>query len=67
MQAVIFRIILRYVAAFLIAKGLLSTETVQFIAGDPSFDAMIEIAAGIVLGGMVEGWYALARRMGWST
>jgi len=58
----IIRIILRYGAGFLVAKGYLTPSDGTFLATDPD----IIMAAGAILGVVTEGWYALATRLGWA-
>lgn len=58
----IVRIVLRYAAGVLLAKGLLPQEIADMIANDPELAAMVGV--GIMAG--VEGFYVLARRFGWS-
>jgi len=58
----IIRIVLRYGAGILLAKGLLPQEIADMLANDPEIAATCGLA--IMIG--VEGCYALARRWGWS-
>lgn len=67
MTGVIIRILLRYLAAALVARGLITTDLGAALAGDAEIIAVLELAAGAVIGVAVEGWYILARRFGWST
>lgn len=62
-MAALARIILRYGAGFLIAKGFLDKGTGDMLAVDP--DIQLALAAGLMI--LSEGWYWLAKRMGWST
>lgn len=57
------RIFLRYVAGLLLAREIIPDWMADMIANDP------EIAAGLglLVAGIAEGAYALARRMGWKT
>lgn len=66
MVSVIIRILLRYVAAALVAKGLLSPGLGEYITDDPEVAALVEIAAGVAAGAAAELWYTLARRFGWA-
>lgn len=66
MASVITRILLRYVAAVLITKGLLSPDMGDVFL-DPGIIAGIEVAVGMLLGLVAEGWYYVAKRMGWDT
>ncbi|TSJ60503.1 hypothetical protein FO470_17280 [Starkeya sp. 3C] len=61
------RIALRYVAGFLVAKGLLSGTDGDFLSSDPDVAFVVEAGAGFALGFAVEGFYWLAKRMGWRT
>lgn len=64
MTAVIARIALRYISGALVIKGLLPADS--GIATDPDVINLIEVALGLALGAATEGWYMLARRMGWA-
>lgn len=57
------RILLRYLAGFLLLKGMLPQDIADQIANDP--DLVMLIGGGIMLG--VEGFYFVAKRMGWRT
>jgi hypothetical protein len=67
MTAVVVRIALRYIAGFLVAKGLVTTDLGAGLASDPDVLNVMTILAGFVLGGIAEGFYWLARRFGWGT
>lgn len=67
MEAVLARIALRYLAGALIARGLLGIDDVNTLLTDPDVAALIEIAMGAAIAAATEGFYALARRFGWST
>jgi hypothetical protein len=67
MTSVIIRILLRYAAALLVAKGLLSPDVGDVVSNDPDLVAVIEVAAGMIIGVAAECWYFLARNYGWST
>lgn len=64
MTAVIARIALRYISGALVIKGLLPADS--GIATDPDVINLIEVALGLAIGVATEGWYMLARRMGWA-
>lgn len=64
MTSVIIRILLRYIAALLVARGFLSPESSDF-ASDPDVVEVVQIALGAGIGIIVEAWYYLARRFGW--
>lgn len=64
---VAIRIGLRYLASALIVKGLLSPELGEALQKDPEVLAAIQVALGVAAGAISEGWYWLAKRMGWRT
>jgi len=66
MAAVIARIILRYGAGFLVAKGLLAPEAGAQLSTDPDMQMLLQVGAGGVAFVVSEGWYFFARRMGWA-
>ncbi|MBN7755499.1 hypothetical protein JYP46_01565 [Nitratireductor aquimarinus] len=66
-MSVIARIILRYVAGFLIAWGLLTKDDMGLVLTDPQLNSWIEIGAGVLFGFIGETWYRLAKRLGWAT
>lgn len=57
------RIILRYIAGYLVLYGLVPQEIADMISNDPD----IAIAVGAVLVAAVEIFYALAKKFGWQT
>lgn len=61
------RIALRYVAGFLVARGLVSAYDGDFLASDPDVMMMAELGLGFAVGAAVELWYRFAKRMGWPT
>lgn len=61
-MTVAIRIGLRYVAGYLVFKGIIPTELADAIANDPE----VAIAIGGALTLAVEGAYQLARRFGWA-
>lgn len=60
---VYIRIALRYLAGYLVLKGILPEELANAIANDPE----LAVAIGVAIGVVVEGAYALARKLGWKT
>ncbi|KQZ81864.1 hypothetical protein ASD64_08880 [Mesorhizobium sp. Root157] len=62
MASVIIRIGLRYGAAYLVARGLLSPDDGATLATDHD----VQMLLGTAMGAVAEGWYYLARRFGWS-
>lgn len=65
-MSVFIRIALRYGAGILVTRGLLGESDGNMLASDPQVAAALEVAAGAVLGAISEGWYMLARRLGWA-
>lgn len=57
------RIGLRYLAGYLVLKGVLPQEIATAIEQDPELAGAI----GALIMVCVEGFYALARKMGWRT
>lgn len=55
------RIALRYGVG-----GIVGYEVGQNLAADPDVIAVVTVGASAVAGLITEGWYLLARRMGWS-
>lgn len=66
-MGVLIRILLRYAAAALVAKGLLSPGVGDMLALDPDVSAVLEILAGGMAAAGAELWYVVAKRMGWAT
>lgn len=64
MAEVIIRIALRYVAAFLAAKGFLTPEAGSAVASDPDIAQGIEIGLGLLVGMAAEFWYWTASSAG---
>lgn len=64
---VLIRILLRYFAMFLVAKGFFSPELGDLFGSDPDILAMAQVVAGLVAGLVAEGWYVIAKRFGWRT
>lgn len=65
-MSVFIRILLRYGAGFLIARGFLGENDGNMLAADPEVAAALELAAGTALGVVSEVWYMIARRLGWA-
>jgi hypothetical protein len=65
MTLVIIRILLRYLAAMLVARGLLSGDISNLFSNDPDFAAGLDLMLGGALAAVAEGWYLLAHRFGW--
>lgn len=62
-MAVFSRILLRYLAGFLVLKSIIPQEIADMLTNDPE----VAGAVGFAIMAAVEGAYALARRLGWST
>ncbi len=58
----ISRILLRYLAGFLVLKAVLPEDVGNMISTDPDLVAVV----GALIAGGVEGFYMLARKYGWS-
>ena len=67
MSGPLARILIRYVSAFLIAKGFFDGETVRLLSEDPELAAILEIAIGAALGAASEAFYFIAKKYGWRT
>lgn len=57
MTSVLVRIALRYLAAFLVARGILGADDGTTFASDPDIQALIEAAIGAAIGGATEIWW----------
>lgn len=57
------RIIPRYIAGYLLLKGILPQEIADMIANDPEVSA----ACGALIMILVEGLYRVAKKLGWNT
>lgn len=66
-MSVAVRIVLRYLAAILVAKGVLLPADGALFATDPEVVQAVEFALGVAIGAVVETWYWLAKRLGWRT
>ncbi|CAA2140428.1 hypothetical protein [Hyphomicrobium sp. ghe19] len=64
MISLIIRISLRYVAAFLMARGLLSPDVGMTLAADADVIQMIEVALGALVGVAAEAWLYAERQFG---
>ena len=63
MTSVLARIALRYAAAALITRGLLSADDGVTVMSDPD----LQLLVGAGLAAVAEGWRIVAKRMGWAT
>jgi hypothetical protein len=66
MAAVITRILLRYGAGVLVARGLLGADDASAFSSDPDIQMAIEVGVGAGLSAVSEGWYWLAHKFGWA-
>jgi len=62
-MAPIIRILCRVLAGFLIGAGYMTESSADAIFSDPAFD----MAIGVILWAVTEGFYWMARRFGWRT
>ena len=60
------RIVLRYLAAALVTRGLVSADIGATLSGDADLMSLLEPALGVAIAAAAEGWYMLARRFGWA-
>lgn len=63
MTFTIARIILRYLAAALVTWGILDANSGSLLGTDQDVVQLL----GIGLGLAVEGWYIIAKKLGWTT
>lgn len=63
MNPVYLRLALRYVAGYLVFKGILPQEIADMIEQDPELAGAI----GALIAVAVEGAYAIAKKLGWRT
>ncbi|UVK37627.1 hypothetical protein LHFGNBLO_004690 [Mesorhizobium sp. AR10] len=66
MIAVIIRIVLRYGAGILVARGLLGAGDAAALSSDPDVQVAIEAGVGLAISAATEGWYVLAHKFHWS-
>jgi hypothetical protein len=57
---------LRYLAGFLVTKGLIAPDLGDMITHDPDVAAGLQVVAGGAVAAIAEGWYFLAHKFGWS-
>lgn len=67
MIAPLTRIILRWVAGILVAKGFFAPEDGLWLQADPDVAMVGQMALGAAVGALAEVWYWIARRAGWRT
>jgi hypothetical protein len=67
MSAPLIRILLRYLAGVLVAKGYLTAADGGFLTTDPDVYALVEMGLGLAMSVVTEGYYYLAKKFGWAT
>ena len=65
MAGPITRILLRVLAGFFIARGM--PQDLVDLTSDPKLAMDVEVFVGVACWTVAEGFYAAARRLGWST
>ena len=65
-MAPFIRIFLRYATLPLLTMGLILPEEQQAIIADPDVVRYVGAGLGFLAPIVAEGWYFLARRLGWS-
>ncbi|MER9685918.1 hypothetical protein [Mesorhizobium sp. M0139] len=65
MTSVFIRIVLRYAAAALVARGLFGSDDAATFTADPDIQMLLETGFGLAMGAVTEGWHLLARKFGW--
>mgnify|MGYP006342738905 CR=1 FL=1 len=61
MRQQVIRILLRYLAVWLIAKGYFSSEDGSTFASDPDVAMLIDMGVGAAIAGATELWFWLAK------
>lgn len=65
------RIGARYLAGYFAAKGVVSMALAEELASDPevltAIGSAVDVLVGVVIAVATEGFYWLAKKMGWST
>lgn len=64
MITIVIRIALRYTAAFLMARGLISDDVGSTLAADADVSQMIELGLGSLVGVAAEAWLYAERQFG---
>ena len=74
MNGAIVRIVLRYLAGFIVGAGIATPELAHQLATDPDVILILTgainwtvVATGSLVGIVVEWFYAMAKRLGWAT
>lgn len=73
MNSAIVRIVMRYAAGALVAKGVVDADLGRMLATDkdvftllsPIVDMAVATLPGMIVGAATEAWYAMAKRFGW--
>lgn len=60
------RILARYLAGALVAKGVIDAGSGAFFATDADVVGIVQIVLGGAVSLVTEGFYYLARKLGWS-
>lgn len=60
------RIFLRYLAAYMVARGFLTEGDGSMLSSDPDLAMMLETGIGFASGAIAEVWFILARKFGWA-
>ncbi|MGB3391032.1 MAG: hypothetical protein WBA88_23975 [Pseudaminobacter sp.] len=66
-MAPLIRILLRYITLPLLAIGLILPEEQQAIIADPEIVGWVSTVLGLASPILAEGWYLIARKLGWRT
>ena len=64
MKAALVRIALRYLAAALVARGLIGSDDASMLTGDPDVQMMIETGIGLAIAGGTELWHWIEAKFG---
>lgn len=67
MLAPLARVLLRYVAGALAGYGIAVNAAGYVLADDPDMVFLVSCGLSALFGAVVEGFYALAKKRGWST
>lgn len=67
MMEVFIRLLMRYIAGSLLAKGLIDAAMAHQLATDQEVIAALQIIIAFAFGAVAEGWYYLAKKFGWRT
>jgi hypothetical protein len=65
MTLVFIRILLRYLAAVLVTRGLIAPDLGEMISRDPDIAMALQVTSGALIAALAEGWYYLAHKFGW--